>query len=181
MSRRCQNRILGYFLTDSDLDPYRPLKDAFGRFATGITIATCPIGNSKKTGTFAAITVNSFTSVSLEPPLVLWCLESRASTFDAFMASDCYGITVLHSGQRAASERFANFNQRPLTESDYEIWETGAPILTDRLAGFDCSVVDRHRSGDHMILVAEVKKFDARSGKPLMYFASSYAEGPPTE
>jgi len=165
---------LGRFLTDNTIDPYRPLKDAFGRFATGITVAACPDGQ----GGFAAITVNSFTSVSLDPPLVLWCLESRASTFDAFMSSSCYSITILHNGQQAASERFSSFQQKPLEKDEYEIWETGAPILSDRLAGFDCTIVDRHRSGDHVILVAEVKKFDARAGKPLMYFASTYAEGP---
>ena len=161
-------------MTDVPIDKFRPLKDAFGRFATGICVAGCP----KTSGGQAMITVNSFTSVSLDPPLVLWCLETQASTFKDFMASDCYSITVLHAGQQAASERFAGFGGAPLSAGDYETWETGSPILKDRLAGFDCTIVDRHRSGDHVILVAEVKKFDARPGKPLLYFASNYAEGP---
>lgn len=161
-------------MTDAINDKFRPLKDAFGRFATGICVAGCPIEG----GGHAMITVNSFTSVSLHPPLVLWCIETCASTFNAFMASDCYGITVLHAGQQSASERFAGFGGAPLSEADYETWKTGAPILKDRLAGFDCKIVDRHRSGDHVILVAEVMKFDAKEGKPLLYFASNYAEGP---
>ena len=161
-------------MTDATTDPYRALKDAFGRFATGICIAAC----QKAEGGFATITVNSFTSVSLNPPLVLWCLESKASTFDDFMASDGYSITVLHSGQQAASERFAGYGGPELATGEFEQWETGAPILTERLAGFDCTIVDRHRSGDHVILVAEVKKFDVKPGRPLLYFASNYAEGP---
>lgn len=155
-------------------DPYRPLKNAFGRFATGVAIATC----KSVRGGFTAITINSFTSVSLAPPLVLWCLESRASTFADFIAADSYAISILTEDQQAMSERFARHNPAPLAQGEFEIWNTGAAILAERLAGFDCEVVDRHRSGDHVILVAQVVEFDSRAGAPLLYFASRYSAGP---
>jgi flavin reductase (DIM6/NTAB) family NADH-FMN oxidoreductase RutF len=151
-------------------DPYRPLKNAFGRFATGVCVVAC----ANDRGGHTAITVNSFTSVSLEPPLVSWCLENRASSFVDFMTADGYAVSVLSSAQQAVSHRFARHDPGPLAPADYEIWETGAPILAERLSGFDCRIVDRHPAGDHVILIAEVVRFDARPGDPLVYFGSDY-------
>jgi flavin reductase (DIM6/NTAB) family NADH-FMN oxidoreductase RutF len=119
--------------------------------------------------------------VSLDPPLVLWCIERKASTFPHFMASDGYSIAILHSGQRALSERFALHAPPPLGPGDYETWKTGAPILKERLAAFDCRIRHRHVAGDHVVLVAEVLDFEARPGRPLLYFASGYSEGPEAE
>ena len=157
-------------------DQYRPLKDAFGRFATGVCIAAC--ANSR--GGMTAITINSFTSVSLEPPLVLWCLEKKARAHADFAAANSYSVSVLDERQQMVSTRFASHDPEPLSAEEYVIWRTGAPILKQRLAGFDCEVTDRHRSGDHVILVARVLQFDSRAGVPLLYFASNYAKGPHT-
>ncbi len=156
-------------------DKYRPLKDAFGRFATGIGVAACRDGK----GAISAITINSFTSVSLEPSLVLWCLENRASTYSAFMGSESYGVSILRADQQSASQRFAHFLPNGPREDEFETWKTGAPILKERLAGFDCKVVARHDAGDHVILVGEVVKFDSVEGAPLIYFASNYIGGIP--
>ena len=158
-------------------DPYRSLKDAFGRFATGITVVACP----NPSGGYAALTVNSFASVSLDPALVLWCIEKRASTFDIFMQSPSYAVSVLRADQRDVSERFARSGSAPMEDSEVEIWETGSPVLRERLAGFDCEVVDRHTSGDHVILIARTVKFDSKPGAPLLYFASNYRAGPTVE
>ena len=158
-------------------DPFRPLKDAFGRFATGVTVVSCLPEPENP----VAITVNSFASVSLDPPLVLWCIENRASTFSDFMASDSYAVSVLPAGAADISNRFAAHAPEPMQESESETWISGAPILRERLAGFDCKVVDRLRSGDHVILVGEVLKFDSKPGSPLLYFASNYADGPEAE
>ena len=158
-------------------DPFRPLKNAFGRFATGVTLAGC----QRPDGSPLMITVNSFTSVSLNPALVLWCLENKASSYDAFMASPSYSISVLAAGQQALSERFAGHAPTPLGKNEFEVWETGSPIMKNALAAFDCRIVDRHMAGDHVILIAEVVKFSSRSGAPLIYFASRYAEGPEAE
>lgn len=155
-------------------DLYRPLKDALGRFATGVAVAACR--NAR--GGYTALTVNSFTSVSLDPPLVLWCIERRASSFDDFAAAASYSISILTDAQQSVSERFARHVPAPLAAGEFEVWKSGAPILAERLAGFDCEIIDRHRSGDHVILVARVIQFDSRAGAPLLYFASRYASGP---
>jgi len=154
-------------------DKYRPLKDAFGRFATGIAVAACR-GPDKS---ISAITINSFTSVSLEPPLVLWCLENRSSTYSAFISAESYGVSILNAGQKDASQRFARFVPDGPQEEEFEGLVTGAPILKERLAGFDCRIVSRHEAGDHVVLVGEVVKFDSCDGQPLIYFASNYYPG----
>jgi len=156
------------------VDAFRPLKNAFGRFATGIGVASC-IGED---GEMIALTINSFASVSLDPPLVLWCIERRASSYSAFMAAAGFAVTILRASQQAQSDRFAGYKPAPLKREEFEIWETGAPILSKRLAGFDCRIVARHQAGDHVIMIGEVLKFDSREGHPLMYFASSYLKGP---
>jgi flavin reductase (DIM6/NTAB) family NADH-FMN oxidoreductase RutF len=158
-------------------DPFRPLKDAFGRFATGVAVAGC-IAKSKSP---AMITVNSFSSVSLSPSLISWCIEQKATNFADFMAADAYAISVLRADQRAISERFAMRAPAPPLPQECETWKTGAPLLKERLAGFDCRVTDRVAAGDHVILVAEVVAFDKREGRPLLYFASRYFEGPEAE
>lgn len=157
-------------------DKYRPLKDAFGRFATGIGVAAC----RDEAGGIAALTINSFTSVSLEPPLVLWCLENRASTYSAFMAAESYAVSILRSDQEAASKKFARFLSEGPREEEFETWKTGAPVLKERLAGFDCKIKTRHDAGDHIILVGEVMQFDSVAGAPLIYFASNYIKGTPS-
>jgi flavin reductase (DIM6/NTAB) family NADH-FMN oxidoreductase RutF len=155
-------------------DPFRPLKDALGRFATGVAVAGC--ANAR--GGVTAITINSFASVSLEPPLVLWCIENKASTFADFAAAAAYSISILNDRQQGVSERFARHNPKPLSPEEYVVWKSGAPILNERLAAFDCEIVDRHRSGDHVILVGKILQFDSLPGLPLLYFASRYSKGP---
>lgn len=154
-------------------DEFRPLKNAFGRFATGIAVAAC----RGEDGEFTALTINSFTSVSLDPALVLWCIEYRASAFPVFMAAEHYAISILRSDQKEVSERFARYQPKILSPDEVEIWTTGAPVLKTRLAGFDCKVIARHKAGDHVILVGEVVRFDAGEGQPLVYFSSGYHAG----
>ncbi|MEM8771241.1 MAG: flavin reductase family protein [Pseudomonadota bacterium] len=151
-------------------DIHRPFKNALGKFATGIVVAACKTPD----GGFSALTVNSFTSVSLDPPLVLWCLETKAASCPTFMSADAYSISVLRADGEALSNRFASHAPEPLAENEYELWETGAPILKDRIAGFDCRIFSRHKAGDHVVLVGEVVKFDSEDGAPLVYFASQY-------
>lgn len=156
------------------MDTYRTLKDAFARYATGVTVVSC-LGPD---GAAIGVTVNSFVSVSLAPPLVLWCIEKRAGTFEVFAAADGYAVSVLHAGQEDISSRFATPGRHDFTPFDTDEWETGAPLLKDRLAGFDCRVTARHDAGDHVILVGEVLRFDQRAGAPLIYAGSRYMAGP---
>ena len=155
-------------------DPFRPLKDAFGRFATGVCVAACV--NDR--GGVTAITINSFTSVSLSPALVLWCIEKKASAFADFAAAKSYSVSVLKCDQKEISERFARHEPPALQPDEYVVLKSGAPLLRNRLAGFDCEIIDRHHSGDHVILVGRVIEFDCEDGAPLLYYASRYADGP---
>jgi flavin reductase (DIM6/NTAB) family NADH-FMN oxidoreductase RutF len=158
-------------------DPYRPLKNAFARFATGVTVVSClperggPIG----------ITVNSFTSVSLEPPLVSWCIDEHSSVAEQFLAADHYGVSILSAGQEALSNRFATPGQHAILDGEGERFMTGAELLKGRLAGFDCRLAERVRAGDHTILIGEVVHFDSVPGAPLIYAGRSYMTGPSVE
>lgn len=154
-------------------DEFRPLKNAFGKFATGIAIASCVDAN----GEFRALTVNSFTSVSLKPALVLWCIENKTAAYTSFMEANGYALSILGADQTALSNRFAGRDPETLSNSEYEIWETGAPLLKSRIAGFDCRIYRRHKAGDHVILVGEVVRFDSNDETPLVYYASQYHAG----
>lgn len=161
-------------MTSTGSDPHRELKNAFGRYATGVTVVSC----KGPGGEIAAMTVNSFSSVSLSPALVSWCIERRASSFAIFAGAENYAVSVLRHDQETASNDFARFGAAALDHHAHETWQTGAPLLADRLAGFDCAITARHEAGDHLILIGEVLRFDAKPGAPLLYFASQYAHGP---
>ncbi|MBB4657573.1 flavin reductase family protein [Parvularcula dongshanensis] len=155
-------------------DPYRAQKNAFARYPTGVTVVSCaPPGRAP-----LAITVNSFTSVSLEPTLVLWCLDKKSSVFAAYDAADNYAVSILAADQAEASNRFATPGRHDLLEGEGETYATGAPLLRGRIAGFDCEVADRHDAGDHVVLIGRVVHFDSRDGHPLIYAGRQYLEGP---
>ena len=155
-------------------DPYRPHKNAFARYSTGVTVVSCaPPGRAP-----LAITVNSFTSVSLDPTLVLWCIDKRSSVFAEYQAAPNYAVSILAHDQAEASSRFATPGMHDFRDGEAELFETGAPLLKGRIAGFDCEVADRHDAGDHVILVGRVVYFDSRDGKPLIYAGRQYLEGP---
>lgn len=154
-------------------DPHKSLKNAFARFATGVTVVSC----QPRSGPPVALTVNSFTSLSLAPALVLWCLDDRTSIKPAFDDAANYGVSILAADQQALSDRFATPGQHGFAEGEYETYATGAPLLKGRLAGFDCEIVARQKAGDHMILIGEVKHHDSRDGAPLIYAGRSYHKG----
>lgn len=144
---------------------------AMGRFATGICVVTCPATGARAP---MAITVNSFASVSLDPPLVLWCLDKGSDRCAAFAEAEAYGVTVLADDQEALSVTFAE--RGGIGDVPHEIWETGAPILTGGLAAFDTRVAQRIDAGDHLILVGHVVRLAASQTKtaPLLYFGGDY-------
>lgn len=155
-------------------DPYRPLKNAFARYTTGITVVSCLSRLGKPIG----ITVNSFTSVSLEPPLVSWCLDDHTSVAGEFLAADHYAVSILAADQEALSNRFATPGQHDFGADEGETFSTGAPLLEGRIAGFDCRLADRLKVGDHTILIGEVVHFDSFERAPLVYAGRRYTAGP---
>lgn len=151
------------------------LKNTFARYVTGVTVVSCqPPGNDWPA---VGMTVNSFSSVSLEPPLVLWCLDRQSTIFESFAKADNFAVSILQANQADVSARFATPGQHHFKPEESERWISGAPLLTERLGGLDCKVEDRHDAGDHVILVGRVIKFDYRDGSPLMYVGRKYEQG----
>jgi flavin reductase (DIM6/NTAB) family NADH-FMN oxidoreductase RutF len=143
---------------------------ACGRFATGLTVASVLDAQGQPHG----LTVNSFTSVSLEPPLILICLGHAVTVIDAFRESKHFGINVLADSQRELSERFARKGQDRFDGLDWYCGETGVPLLPGVLAAMELAVRQRISTGDHDIFVGEMLKATIGDGNPLIYWASQY-------
>jgi flavin reductase (DIM6/NTAB) family NADH-FMN oxidoreductase RutF len=150
-------------------DP-RTLRDALGCFATGVTVVTCLSG-----GEPAGLTVNSFTSVSLDPPLLLVCLAKMAASAAALVAAESFAINVLQTEQRPASITFSTRVEDRFGSTPWSQGEAGAPILKDSLCVFECQRYAVYDGGDHHILVGKVAKasFD-EALDPLLYFRGKY-------
>ncbi len=147
-------------------DP-RTLRDALGCFGTGVTVVTTLDANGRPVG----LTANSFTSVSLDPPLLLVCVARTAGTLPAFEAHAHFGVNVLHIGQQLTSGRFAGRGEDRFAATPWEVWDTSIPIIKNALASFECARHAIHEGGDHVILVGRVirVRFEPRRD-PLIYF-----------
>lgn len=152
----------------------RAFRQIMGRYPTGVTI----VATRDAQGAPVGVTVNSFTSVSLDPPLVLFCLARHARCYPAFAESPQFSVSMLGAGQRNVSDRFAA-SPFDWTGVRTEGWETGAPILSDAAAALDCRVAARHEGGDHDIIVGEVVALGSlRPGKPLVYYRGTFVDLP---
>ena len=151
-------------------DP-RTLRDALGSFATGVTVVTCFDEQGRPFG----LTVNSFTSVSLEPPLLLVCIAKDAASAPALIAAEHFAVNVLQTGQQPASIRFSTKVEDRFGPNDWSPGEFGAPVLRESLGVFECGNHAVHEAGDHHILVGQVLKasFDPALD-PLLYFRRRY-------
>ena len=143
---------------------------ACSRFTTGVTIASVV----DRQGTPHGLTVNSFTSVSLDPPLLLVALAHTASVMAAFREARFFAVNVLAAGQRALSERFARKGHDRFDGLAWHAGEYGAPLLTDTLAEIECAIRQRFTAGDHDLIVGEMVRAVVREGEPLLYFAGRY-------
>ena len=143
-----------------------------GTFATGITIATVldPEGRSH------GMTANSFTSVSLAPPLLLVCVDHRSKLLECFRQNTHFGINVLDQSQRHLSERFAGSGYDRFEGVEWYPGQTGVPLLPDALATIECKRVHLVTVGDHDIVIGEVVHASCREGEPLVYFGSKYRQ-----
>ena len=151
-------------------DP-RELRRVLGSFATGVTIVTALDAARQPRG----MTANSFTSVSLKPPLVLVCVATASSLWQTFAQASHFAINVLGDHQRELSKRFAAPHPDRFAGIDWSIGATGAPILDGVVSYLECR---RHRdveAGDHMILLGEVVRFDRDSKPPLVFHQGDYA------
>ena len=143
---------------------------ACGRFATGVTIASVVDSEGVPHG----LTVSSFTSVSLHPPLILICLGHEVSAIHHFRTATHFGINVLAEDQRALSERFARRGEDRFDGVAWQPGVTGVPLLPGVLAAIECAVHRIVPMGDHDILVGEMVHTQVKDGEPLLYFGGSY-------
>jgi len=152
------------------LDPLR-FRGALGLFATGVTVVTARHPEAGLIG----ITANSFSSVSLDPPLVLFSIANTARSLQAFLEAPGFCVNVLRKDQRALSVRFARQGGDKWEDVNYTAGRFGAPILPNTMAAFDCLHHAQHEGGDHRIIVGRVVDMEHNvEGEPLLFFGGRY-------
>jgi flavin reductase (DIM6/NTAB) family NADH-FMN oxidoreductase RutF len=155
----------------ADFDP-RALREAFGAFATGVTVVTGIDSEGNRVG----LTANSFTSVSLDPPLLLVCPARTASALPALQASWRFAVNVLALDQQSVAERFTMRGVDRFDDPGWSLWH-GLPVLADTCASFVCSVHAVLDGGDHAILVGRVEALRvSHEAEPLLYVRGRYRQ-----
>ena len=142
------------------------------RFVTGVTIVTTLEGKTDH-----GITVNAFTSVSLDPPLVLVCCDRKAESYELLKKSKVFAVNILSDSQKQISVNFSRHELKPIRFQDLRIRRevTGAAVIEDAIAFIDCRVVAMHDAGDHEIFVGQVEKLGYKEGSdPLLFYAGKY-------
>lgn len=147
----------------------RELRDALGRFATGVTVVTTTTARGP-----LGITANSFSSVSLDPPLVLWAPARRSSRFPAFEAASHFAVHVLSADQRGLAERFSRPGQGWPPDLAWTRGIADVPLLDGCTARFECRHDAAHEGGDHLIVVGEVLRLAEAELAPLVFHRGRY-------
>ncbi|MEI6027377.1 MAG: flavin reductase [Betaproteobacteria bacterium] len=151
-------------------DP-RDFRQALGRFATGVTIVTTRAAD----GTPVGMTANSFNSVSMDPPMVLWSLARSARSLPAFAQTRHWNVHILANDQEALSNRFAKAGEDKFTGLTLDNSPNGAPLIPGCSARFQCRTAFQYEGGDHIIFVGEVMDFDRSERAPLVFVTGGYA------
>jgi unspecific monooxygenase len=147
------------------------LRASFGRFATGVTVVTAADDAGGRVG----VTVNSFTSVSLDPPLVIWCLALRAGTLPVFRAARHHAMHVLAAHQQALASCFASPREDRFASVEVRNGPDGTPLLVGALAHFVCRNPDARMVGDHVMFVGEVICHRQTAGDALVFHSGRFA------
>ena len=145
-------------------------RKACARYATGVTVVTVLSPNGPPQG----LTVNSFTSVSLETPLVLVCIAKTATAYASFLSSKAFVVNVLREEQIDLSQHFASSKSERFEGVAWHEGVRGAPVLDGVLAVLECTMHDSFDAGDHTVFIGEVERAESHEGTPLLYFASAY-------
>src|SRR5438105_8302459 len=145
-------------------------RSAMSRFASGVTVVTAKTESNQPSG----LTVSSFASLSLEPPLVLICIDKRASIHDLLVEGRYFAVNVLAEDQEILSRRFASRDADRFSGTGYTEGVTGVPLLNDVLVAVECRIVQTYPGGDHTIIVGEVERATVSDSKPLAYFRGGY-------
>lgn len=150
----------------------RDFRDALGCFATGVTIVTT---HAPTPGDYIGVTANSFASVSLDPPLVLFSLGKKTRSLAAFLAARHFAVNVLSRSQLALSQRFAQAATDKWSGIDHELWAFDCPIFPGCVASFECSKDKTYEGGDHVIFVGHVEHMSCNpEAEPLLFLKGRY-------
>ncbi len=152
------------------LDEPEQIRKAFGCFATGVAVATTRGPSGEPIG----ITISSFNSVSLDPPLVLWSLGNDSASYDAFAGADYFAVNVLARHQEDLSARFAITGNDKFAGLECIEGLHGSPVLPQCAACFECATEHRYPGGDHLIIVGRVLQFEDYGQDPLIFYRSQY-------
>ena len=145
-------------------------RKVLGHFATGVTVVTMRHHSGKPWG----LTVNSFTSVSLDPPLILVCVDRGTESHQAIAAVNYFAVNFLSERQQELSCRFASRSPERFSEVSYSDGTHGCPLITGCLGFVECRKVTSHTHGDHTIIIGEVVEAKAADGNPLLFYRGSY-------
>ena len=149
----------------------RELRDALGRFATGV----CVISTVTEQGESLGLTANSFASVSLDPPLVLWSLQNNSDVYEEFSKPRYFAINVLAREHHGHSGQYSRKGEHLLDPDHYVPGRFGAPIVLEALVSFECELHATHDGGDHLIIVGRVRDIMVREdGEPLLFYSGRY-------
>jgi flavin reductase (DIM6/NTAB) family NADH-FMN oxidoreductase RutF len=141
-----------------------------GHFATGVTVLTTTDADARPTG----LTASAFCSVSLDPPLVLVCVDHKSQSYPALRDSGRFAVNVLTLDQEAASKRFASTRLDKFDAVPFTLGDLGVPLIDGALAQLECTTVSAYVEGDHTIFVGRVERSRVGSGEPLLYYRGNY-------
>ena len=149
----------------------RAFRRALGNFATGVTVVTASTPSGRKVG----VTANSFNSVSLDPPLILWSIDKRSNSHEVFEEASHFAVNVLAADQIDLSNNFARPKEDRFAEIEFEPGQGGAPVFADCSARFHCEKFQQVDGGDHWIMIGKVVAFDDFGRSPLLYHQGAYS------
>ena len=156
------------------MSPQKMLRNAFGNFATGVAIIGVHTPDAKAVG----LTINSFASVSLEPPLLSWCLDNNSQLFSDIMAAERFTVNILAADQQALSDRMARPGDHGFADDEWFKSQSGAPFVVGALAQFDCHIHDTVVAGDHVMFIGAIDEVQACTSEraALTYFRGAYTK-----
>ena len=149
------------------------LRNTFGCFATGVCVVTTSAnGDGEKP---RGITVNSFSSVSLDPPLLLWSLQNNSASYKYFAGCEKFAVNILSRNQQALSEFYARNSEEGLLPEHCHQGKYGLPLINGAIAAFECHLETTYEAGDHQILIGRIKKvYTATDEPPLLFYRGGY-------
>jgi 3-hydroxy-9,10-secoandrosta-1,3,5(10)-triene-9,17-dione monooxygenase reductase component len=148
----------------------RELRNAMGLFATGVTIITTKDATEKPFG----LTANAFSSLSLDPPMLLICVDKGVDCYNCFEESRVFAVNFLSQTQEELSTRFATKGIEKFAGLSYSLGELGVALLDGALAHFECTVAHAYEGGDHTIYVGEIQRLVTAPGDPLLFYQGKY-------